>query len=56
MTMVLFAGICYENVIVAEAAGTADVNVSTLVQLFGYHNYREENCASHYYVRLCVPD
>jgi hypothetical protein len=39
--MVLFAGICDENVIVAKAAGTADVDFSTLVQCFGYHNYRE---------------
>ena len=54
--MVLFAGICYENVIVAEAAGTTDVDVSTFVQLFGYHNYREDNCPSHYYVSFCVPD
>lgn len=54
--MVLFAGICYENIIVAEATGTADVDLTTLVQLFGYHNYREETVLSHYYVSFCAPD
>ena len=54
--MVLFAGIRYENVIVAKAAGTADVDLSTVVQLFGYHNYREEAVPSHYYVSFCAPD
>jgi hypothetical protein len=47
--MVLFAGICYENVIVAEATGTTDVDLTALVQLFGCHNYRKENIPSRYY-------
>jgi hypothetical protein len=35
--MVLFAGKCFENVIVAVAA---TVDLATLVQLFGYDKYR----------------
>ena len=41
VTMVFFAGIRYQNIIVTELAGTTDVDLSALVQLFNYHNYRE---------------
>ncbi len=55
LSMVLFAGICDENVIVSKAAGAADVNFLTLVQRFGYHNYQERNMPYHYYVSLVCP-